>query len=160
MTSNLAFLSLFARRLPEMYDAIHPQGPGRRVMVDPSVLSRGAEVALNPQPLPPGPVEAGMRFASSLLELDGFAGKLGQKVTPIGDWDGPIDDLGAPNAVLAALIDWLIRHGRPVPDPQPDWYTDAAVGIVLGLARSAAVVERSEFLGDVFQQASAGLEQG
>jgi hypothetical protein len=148
MNSNLTFLSVVARHIPALYDVLFPHGPAQGIGP-----VRGAEVALNPQPLPPA--EAGIRFASSLVELDGFADKLGQEVKPIADWDDPIDTLGAPNAAVAALIAWLVRHGYPVPpDPEPDWYREASVGVLLGLARAGEAVERSQFLGDVFEQAS------
>ena len=151
MRINRILLSIILDRFPEAADAIWPHGP--------RFVNRFEEVALNPQPLPP--VDLGIRFGRSLVQLAFVAEKTGQRVMPLADWsnDDVLDNLGAPNPVLAALIAELIKHGGPVPDdePKPHWKNEALSGVVLGLATAGDVVESDEFLRGAFESAVAGI---
>ena len=132
---NRILLTTLLDRIPEAWDAVIPHG--HRVA---SILDL---VALNPQPLPP--VDQGIRFGRSLVQLAFVAEKIGQPVTPLAEWsnDDVLDNLGAPNPVLAALIAELIKHGGPVPDdePKPHWKNEVLAGVALGLATAGDAVE-------------------
>ncbi len=151
MDINRILLSIILDRSPAAIDALIPHS--HRV---PSVLD---QVALNPQPLPP--VDQGIRFGRSLVQLAFVADKLGQPVTPLVEWsdDDVLDNLGAPNAVLAALIAELLKHGGPVPDPEPhpDWKNEVLSGVALGIATAGNVVDTNEFLRSAFESAVAGV---
>ncbi len=151
MDINRILLSIILDRIPEAADAFWPHGPRVSNALD--------LVALNPQPLPP--VDQGIRFGRSLVQLAFVAEKLGQPVTPLAEWsDGDVlDNLGAPNPVLAALIAELLKHGGPVPDdePKPHWKNEVLAGVVLGLASAGAVVDSNEFLRTAFESAVAGV---
>ncbi len=151
MDINRILLSIILDRFPEAADAIWPHGP--------RVANRFDLVALNPQPLPP--VDQGIRFGQSLVQLAFVSEKLGQPVMPLADWsnDDVLDSLGAPNPVLAALIAELIKHGGPVPDdePKPHWKNEVLAGVALGLATAGDAVETNEFLRTAFESAVAGV---
>ena len=158
MDINRILLSIILDRFPEAADAIWPHGP--RVANRFDVASRVDLVALNPQPLPP--VAQGIRFGQSLVQLAFVSEKLGQKVTPLAEWsnDDVLDNLGAPNAVLAALIAELIKHGGPVPpddEPKPHWKNEVLSGVALGIATAGDVAETNEFLRTAFESAVAGV---
>ncbi len=151
MDINRILLSIILDRFPQAADAIWPHGP--------RVANRFDSVALNPQPLPP--VDQGIRFGQSLVQLAFVSEKLGQPVMPLADWsnDEVLDSLGAPNPVLAALIAELLKHGGPVPDdePKPHWKNEVLSGVVLGLATAGNAVETNEFLRTSFESAVAGI---
>jgi hypothetical protein len=148
---NRILLTILLDRIPQAADAIWPHGPRVANQID--------LVALNPQPLPP--VDQGIRFGRSLVQLAFVSEKLGQPVTPLAEWsdDDVLDNLGAPNAVLAALIAELLKHGGPVPDPEPhpDWKNEVLSGVALGIATAGDVVETNEFLRSAFESAVAGV---
>ena len=151
MDINRILLSIILDRNPAAIDALIPHS--HRVA---SVLD---QVALNPQPLPP--VDLGIRFGRSLVQLAFVSEKLGQPITPLADWsnDDVLDNLGAPNPVLAALIAELIKHGGPVPDdePKPHWKNEVLSGVALGLATAGDTVDTNEFLRTAFESAVAGV---
>lgn len=151
MDINRILLSIILDRFPEAADAIWPHGP--------RFVNELEKVGLNPQPLPP--VDLGIRFGKSLVHLAFVAEKTGQRVVPLAEWSNEdvLDNLGAPNPVLAALIAELVKHGGPVPDdePKPHWKNEALSGVVLGLATAGDVVESDEFLRGAFDAAVAGI---
>ncbi|HWJ81784.1 MAG TPA: hypothetical protein VNS55_06070 [Nocardioides sp.] len=153
MDVNRILLSIILDRFPGAADALIPHGP--------PVASRIDLAALNPQPLPP--VDAGIGFGRSLVQLAFVAEKLGQEVAPLSTWadDEVLDNLGAPNPVLAALIAELLKHGGPVPDdgPNPNWKNEALAGVALGIASAGAVAESNAFLREAFQAAVAGVAE-
>lgn len=151
MDINRILLSIILDRFPEAADAIWPHGP--------KVASQIDLAALNPQPLPP--VDTGIRFGRSLVQLAFVAEKLGQPVAPLAEWstEDVLDNLGAPNPVLSALIAELLKHGGPVPDdePKPHWKNEVLAGVALGVASAGGAVETNEFLRSAFESAVAGI---
>ncbi len=151
MDINRILLTTLLDRIPAAWDAVIPHG--HRVT---SILDL---VALNPQPLPP--VAQGVSFGRSLVQLAFVAEKIGQPVTPLAEWsnDDVLDNLGAPNPVLSALIAELIKHGGPVPDdePKPHWKNEVLAGVALGIATAGDAVDTNEFLRTAFESAVAGV---
>ena len=148
---NRILLTTLLDRIPAAWDAVIPHGHRVTSLLD--------LVALNPQPLPP--VAQGVSFGRSLVQLAFVAEKIGQPVTPLAEWsnDDVLDNLGAPNPVLAALIAELIKHGGPVPDdePKPHWKNEVLAGVALGIATAGDAVDTNEFLRTAFESAVAGV---
>lgn len=98
-------LSLVARLHPAIWDAIHPQGPVFQRLAD--------RVALNPQPLPPGPdpfLLAAARMSSDFAGLAVAADVRGESSKEwvrelIDDWCG---------------TPWPRKWPWPWPGPRPD----------------------------------------
>jgi hypothetical protein len=125
MPISRRLLAILGRRFPAIYDVI-PRGPQ-------SLLRQGrlAEVALNPQPLPPH--ELGAAIAAEFAHAIWLADRLGL-------------DAGR---VFEDLDDWCPTRPRPkiklppwwppIPDPEPhpEWLLDLHLGFA---ARLAAVV--------------------
>lgn len=153
MDINRKLLTILIDRIPEAWDAIIPHGPRWASFLD--------EVALNPQPLPP--VDAGVSFGRSLVQLAFMADKLGQELAPLKTWSDVdvLDNLGAPNPVLAALIAELRRRGGPVPDdePKPHWKNEVLAGVALGIASAGDLAESDVFLREAFELAVAGVAE-
>jgi hypothetical protein len=98
---------------------------------------------LNPQPLPPGPPpEAyGAVLGRERVKLQWQADKLGQRVTPLADWE---DDPCPTYPRAPKLPPWL----PPVPDPNPGWLDDYYLGLACALAVGGAGVRESAFVGE------------
>jgi hypothetical protein len=84
-------LSVLARLDPAIFDAIFPHGPAQSYMF----VSRISEVALNPQPLPPGELQRvsalvaqQIAFAAIALEAAGHDGGVRMIDSAIDDWCG------------------------------------------------------------------------
>ncbi|HEV7504939.1 MAG TPA: hypothetical protein VGS07_08515 [Thermoanaerobaculia bacterium] len=123
MSLSLRLLAIIGRRLPAIYDVI-PRGP----------QSRFAEVALNPQPLPPH--ELGAAIAAEFVH---------------NAWIADRFDLD-PGLAFKDLDDWCPTQPKklklppwwppiPEPEPHPEWLIDLHLGFA---ARLAAVSAGSE----------------
>jgi hypothetical protein len=134
-------LAVLGRINPAVWDAIIPHGPlvarGSAVRS----FSRGAEVALNPQPLPPE--ELFLRASAAVAHDIAFAAVSAQAAG--SDAAGRI--------VGEAIDDWCGTRPRPFPwphpwpfpwppepEPRPDW--DVAASRVVGALSLASVASR------------------
>jgi len=126
LTLTPQLLAIIGRRNPAVYDVI-PRGAQRRF----------AEVALNPQPIPPH--ELGASVAVEIIHAVWLADRLGQNMEKV------FDDLD----------DWcptVPRHFKGPPwwpfilefEPHPEWFMDFHLGFA---ARLAAVSIDSTQLG-------------
>ena len=141
MTNIVRLLAVLGRINPAVWDAIIPHGPvGPRGLAVRS-FSRGAEVALNPQPLPP---HEAFLFASAAVAHDiGFAAVSAEAA----------GSDAAARIVGEAVDDWCGTRPRPFPwphpwpfpwppepEPRPDW--DVAASRVVGALSLASVASR------------------
>lgn len=132
------------------------------------MISRGASVSLNPQPIPPGigdlaslnpqplpPRELGARVAAELLHLSWVASRLRIGVSPIADWE---DD---PCPTWPKLPN-LPPHLGPIPDPDPgpDWLRDYHLGLACTLADAADRVGGSTLLNEALERSGEALTAG
>jgi hypothetical protein len=141
---------IIASRVPAIWDVIGP------VALNPQPLppEPPTEVytELNPQPLPPGPPPEtyGAVVGRELVRLEWQAGKLGQQVTPLADWeDDPCPTYPHP----PKLPPWL----PPVTDPNPAWLDGYYLGLACALAVGGAGRRESAFMGDAFARATRAL---
>jgi hypothetical protein len=121
MQLNKKLLAIIGKRIPAIYDVI-PHGPQWRL----------AQIALNPQPLPPR--ELGAAIA------DEFARSA---------WSAERGGLDA-KALMSDLDDWCPtrpKHPKlppwwgpfpPEPEPRPDWFLDYHLGFAARLSVIAA----------------------
>ncbi|OZB87671.1 MAG: hypothetical protein B7X41_12205 [Microbacterium sp. 14-71-5] len=127
MPLSMQAISIIGRLHPEIFDIL-----GTPTAVVGRYRSRFDQVALNPQPLPPGPPEAlvtGVRAAAELVRLAFTAHQLGVAF----DAD-PDDWCGTPPHVP---IPWPYPPITQDPDPHP-WLV-YNLGVALGLELSASV---------------------
>lgn len=119
MQLNKKLLAIIGKRIPAFYDVI-PRGPQGRL----------AQIALNPQPLPPH--ELGAAIADEFIRGVWFAERGGLDM----------------KAVLSDLDDWCPTRPKlpklppwwppiPEPEPHPEWFVD----FHLGFAARLSVVE-------------------
>ena len=125
MTIDRRLLAIIGRRIPAIYDVI-PRGP----------LGRTAEVALNPQPLPPH--ELGAAVAAEFLHVTYLAERLGHDLGPVFD---DLDDWCPTRPRRFKLPKWWGPIPDPDPEPRPNWFVDFHLGFA---ARLAAVSENVE----------------
>ena len=133
LTLNARLLAIIGRRIPAIYDVI-PRGP----------QSRLAEVALNPQPLPP--IDIGAAVAAEFIHAAWLADRTGQNGERIF---ADLDDWCPTKPKRLKLPPWW----PPVPDPEPphpEWFVAFHLGFA---ARVAAVAEVSRIGGDSFNKA-------
>ncbi|MBV8033755.1 hypothetical protein [Roseateles sp.] len=128
MTSDQRLLALIGRRLPAIFDVI-PRGPQ-----GPALQDRVSAVALNPQPLPPGPAElVGAALAQEFAHMASISDRLGL------NWKTMAQDLD----------DWCPTQPRkikfpagwphvPEPDPHPNWLAELHLGFAAKLAAISA----------------------
>jgi hypothetical protein len=142
MSIDRQLLAILGRRLPAIYDII-PRGP----------LGRFAEVALNPQPLPPH--ELGAAIAAEFINTAWHADRFGVDMGPA--YDVP-DDL-CPRVPRWPKLPWWWRLPLPPipePDPHPEWFIEWFIDFHLGFAARLAAVS-PEFegtrLGESFDNA-------
>lgn len=129
MNLDQRLLALIGRRLPAIFDVI-PRGPQAVV----GLQSRGAEVALNPQPLPPQPPEfLGAALAQEFARMAFTADRLG------ASWKSMAQDLD----------DWCPTSPRriklpvgwppiPEPEPHPNWLAELHLGFAAKLSSISA----------------------
>jgi hypothetical protein len=134
MPIHRRLLAILGRRLPAIYDVI-PRGP----------LGRLAEVALNPQPLPPHELGAAIaaEFVRSSWDSERSGLDLGAAFDDLDDWCPTVPK-------RLKLPPWW--PPIPEPDPQPDWFVDFHLGFA---SRLAAVSDQFEGtrLGEFFDKA-------
>lgn len=127
-------LALIIALNPKAADVI-PRGPLRSEFV---AVSYGAEVALNPQPLPPAGIVVGARLMHKITaaSLAGGRGFGGQFAEDLDDWCGT--EVAAP----------LAEEG-PVLGPQPDPWAIAQtmLGGMLAAAEISAHYDDPEVIG-------------
>ena len=163
--ASMTLLEILARMNPYLWEIIHPhvpvEGGGIRQLL------RAAEVELNPQPIPPGfadlvalnpqplpPRVLGALVAADLLQLSWSAGKLGQRVGPIADWeDDPCPTWPKPPKLPPHL-------GPPPPDPGPDWLLDYHLGLASSLAAAHPSVRDSGVVQDALGRGVQALTAG
>jgi hypothetical protein len=164
MSFDTQLLALVGRRFPAIYDVIPRAG---QLVESGRVGSTGVEVELNPQPIPPGfgdlvmlnpqplpPRVLGALVAADLLQLSWTAGKLGQSVGPIADWeDDPCPTWPKPPKLPPHL-------GPPPPDPGPDWLVDYHLGLACTLAAAHASVRDSGVVQDALGRSVQALSEG
>jgi len=106
MAKATQLLSVLARINPAIYDVIFPHGP-----VGPNGFrSRVAEVALNPQPLPPEPPPHELQRASVLVAHNIAAAAIAAEAAG--------QDGGA-RSIASAIDDWCGNGRPPIPIPWP-----------------------------------------
>jgi hypothetical protein len=141
---------IIASRVPAIWDVIGP------LALNPQPLPPGPPdeifTELNPQPLPPGPPPEtyGAVVGRELVKLAWQAEKLGQPVMPLADWE---DDPCPTYPKKPTLPPWL----PPVPDPNPAWLTGYHLGLACALAVGGAGARESAFMGEVFERATQAL---
>jgi hypothetical protein len=113
-------LAIIGRRFPAIYDVI-PRGPQGRL----------AEVALNPQPLPPHELGAALaaEFIRTAWLADRFGLDLGRVSDDLDDWCPT-----RPKKRLKLPPWW---PPIPDPDPHPNWFIDFHLGFVARLAAAS-----------------------
>ena len=120
MQLNKKLLAIIGKRIPAIYDVI-PRGP----------QARFAQVALNPQPLPPH--ELGAAIADEFVR---------------GAWSAERGGLDM-KALMSDLDDWCPTRPKipklppwwppiPEPEPRPDWFVDYHLGFAARLSVIAA----------------------
>ena len=140
---------IIASRVPAIWDVIGP------VALNPQPLPPlpiEVYTELNPQPLPPGPPPEtyGAVVGRELVKLQWQAEKLGQQVAPLADWE---DDPCPTYPHKPTLPPWL----PPVPDPNPAWLNGYYLGLACALAVGGAGVRESAFMGEAFDRALKAL---
>jgi len=142
-TLNSRLLAIIGRRLPAIYDAVIP-----RYSPQPEPWNaRLAAVALNPQPLPPGPPpdRLGAAVAAEFLHTAWLAERFGQDQARLF---ADLDDWCPTRPKKLKLPPWW----PPVPDPEPhpDWFVDFHLGFA---ARLAVVSLESNRMGESIDKA-------
>jgi hypothetical protein len=148
MTIDRRLLAIIGRRFPAIFDVI-PRGP-----LAVASVSRYAEVALNPQPLPPH--ELGAAIASEFVRASWSAARFGQD----------------PSTLLEDLDDWCPTVPKPPrfplwwppipdPDPGPEWFSAFHLGFAARLAVALSGAEGTrmeETLNQALERSLAALE--
>jgi len=150
MASIVRLLAVLGKIDPAVWDAIIPHGP---------VVSRkGAEVALNPQPLPPrhqllvASAAVAHDIASAAVNADAAGTDSSRLVTrAIDDWCGT-----RPRRIPIPWPGPWPFPWPPEPDPHPEW--DISASRVVGALSLASVASRLED-GDARDALSKGAEQ-
>lgn len=126
MNLDQRLLALIGRRLPAIYDVI-PRGPQATV----GLQSRGAEVAINPQPLPPELL--GVALAQEFARMAWTADRLG------ASWKSVAQDLDdwCPTAPrhIKLPVGW---PPIPEPEPHPNWLAELHLGFAAKLSAISA----------------------
>jgi hypothetical protein len=136
MSIDRRVLAILGRRWPAIYDII-PRGP----------LGRFAEVALNPQPLPPH--ELGSAIAAEFINIAWHADRFDVDQGPA--YDVP-DDWCPTGLRWPKLPPWWGWWPFPEPDPPPEWFIDFHLGFSAQLAAVSPEFEGTR-LGESFDKA-------
>jgi len=128
MTSEQRLLALIGRRLPAIFDVI-PRGPQGLSLQD-----RVSAVALNPQPLPPGPPElVGAALAQEFAHMAFVSDRLGLA------WKSMSQDLDDWCPTQPRKIKFPIHWPPlPEPDPHPNWFAELHLGFAAKLSAISA----------------------
>lgn len=142
MQLNKKLLAIIGKRIPAIYDVI-PHGPQWRF----------AQVALNPQPLPPH--ELGAAIADEFVRYAWGAERGGLDM----------------KALLSDLDDWCPTRPKipklppwwppiPEPEPHPEWFVDYHLGFAARLSVIAAGGTRlDKTLNQVIDRSLSAIEQ-
>ncbi|CAM3645730.1 hypothetical protein [Roseateles saccharophilus] len=136
MNFDSRLLALIGRRLPAIFDVI-PRGPQAVA----GLQDRLAELAINPQPLPPGPPERlGAALAQEFAHMAWVADRLG------ANWKSMAQDLDdwcptAPRKIKLP-VGW---PPIPEPEPHPNWLAELHLGFAAKLASISAEHAGSNF---------------
>ena len=159
MANLVRLLAVLGKINPAVYDAIFPHGPVGPHGLAVRRFSPGAEVGLNPQPLPP---KEALLVASAEVAHDiAFAAVSAQAAGTDG----------AGRLVAQAIDEWCGTRPRPLPipwpgpwpfpwppepEPHPDW--DIGASRVVGALALAQVASRLQE-GDARDALAKGAEQ-
>ena len=150
MNTDSRLFVIIASRVPSIWDVIGP------LALNPQPLPPGPPdeifTELNPQPLPPGPPPEtyGAVVGRELVKLHWQSEKLGQAIKPLADWE---DDPCPTYPGKPALPPWL----PPVPDPNPAWLDGYYLGLACALAVGGAGAAETAFVGEAFERATRAL---
>jgi hypothetical protein len=135
LSISLKLLAIIGRRIPAVYDVI-PRGPQGRL----------AEVALNPQPLPPQELGAAIatEFARSVWMADRFGLDPGLAFKDLDDW--------CPTRPRLPKLPWWPPVPGPDPEPHPEWLIELHLGFAARLAAVASGLDGSR-LGESLNKA-------
>jgi hypothetical protein len=120
MQLNKKLLAIIGKRIPAIYDVI-PHGPQWRL----------AQIALNPQPLPPH--ELGAAIANEFVRYAWGAERGGLDMKALLS---DLDDWCPTRPKLPKLPPWW--PPIPEPEPHPDWFVDYHLGFAARLSVIAA----------------------
>ena len=156
MAKTTQMLSVLTRINPAIFDYIFPHGP----VLAHAFASRFSEVALNPQPLPPGPPER-LQMVSALVARNiAFAAIAAEAAGQ----DGGV------RMINSAIDDWCGNGRPPIPIPWPGPWPfafaldavpkdlDVATSRLVGALSFAAVAQRMG-TGKVREALSAGADK-
>jgi hypothetical protein len=158
MASIVRLLAVLGKVNPAVWDAIIPHGPIQAHTHAFRSFSKGSEVELNPQPLPPKEL---LLFASAAVAHDiAFAAVSAEAAgndsarlvsRAIDDWCGT----RPPHIPIPWPGPWPFPW-PPEPEPHPDW--DIGASRVVGALALASVASRLE-AGEAYDALSKGAEQ-
>jgi hypothetical protein len=120
MQLNKKLLAIIGKRIPAIYDVI-PHGPQWRL----------AQIALNPQPLPPH--ELGAAIANEFVRYAWGAERGGLDMKALLS---DLDDWCPTRPKLPKLPPWW--PPIPEPEPHPEWFVDYHLGFAARLSVIAA----------------------
>ncbi|ANT51878.1 hypothetical protein [Mesorhizobium amorphae] len=143
MQLNKKLLAIIGKRIPAIFDVI-PRGPQGRL----------AQIALNPQPLPPH--ELGAAIADEFVRGAWFAerGGLGMQALM-----SDLDDWCPTRPKIPKLPPWWGPF--PEPEPRPDWFVDYHLGFAARLSVVAAEstgMQLDKTLDQVIDRSLAAIE--
>ncbi|MGX8007588.1 hypothetical protein ACVDG8_000535 [Mesorhizobium sp. ORM8.1] len=120
MQLNKKLLAIIGKRIPAIYDVI-PRGPQGRL----------AQVALNPQPLPPH--ELGAAVADEFVHNAWLAGRSGLDMKALFS---DLDDWCPTRPKIPKFPPWW-WWPFPEPEPHPEWFVDFHLGFAARLSAVA-----------------------
>jgi len=134
-----------------------PGGPLRLGSIEEIIANRFEQVAINPQPLPPGARNASAvafqqirlyQLGQSLQAHGGAAAEMGGQISGFAsdmfdDWCGSVP--------LSVLIAWLLHHNPP---PPPPWWLEE-ISLTVSQLNLAARMEGA--VGGAVQHAAVGM---
>jgi hypothetical protein len=159
MANLVRLLAVLGKINPAVYDAIFPHGPVGPHGIAVRRFSLGAEVALNPQPLPP---KEALLVASAEVAHDIASAAISAQAAGTD---------GAGRLVAQVIDEWCGTRPRPLPipwpnpwpfpwppepEPHPDW--DIGASRVVGALTLAAVASRMQD-GEARDALAKGAEQ-
>ena len=144
MQLSKKLLAIIGKRIPAIYDVI-PHGPQWRL----------AQVALNPQPLPPH--ELGAAIADEFVRYAWGAERGGLDMKALLS---DLDDWCPTRPKLPKLPPWW--PPIPEPEPHPEWFVDYHLGFAARLsviAAGSAGTRLDKTLNQVIDRSLAAIEQ-
>jgi len=144
MQLSKKLLAIIGKRIPAIYDVI-PHGPQWRL----------AQIALNPQPLPPH--ELGAAIADEFVRYAWGAERGGLDMKALLS---DLDDWCPTRPKLPKLPPWW--PPIPEPEPHPEWFVDYHLGFAARLsviAAGSAGTRLDKTLNQVIDRSLAAIEQ-